>query len=245
MSHKPILSVGVIAENMSSLDILLDNEQLSSTKNGWFDTASYDRQPINIAWLYDKDEEKWHAAITDIGSKTDIGDRASQLFGGTLSCIDICTIASVSGNKQYFMPPNGVSMTSADSEFDSLNSGDSDADEKHLSSLQHKVYTGKDSNGNEQIVDACSLYNFDDLENSIDAPVQDDEELQKYDIVVRYRNDEDSGEVKYVALSSLEISGMHVPPDSDVSTVQLSSLQTYTSSGTDVIEIYKFHDTSY
>lgn len=100
---------------MSSLDILLDNEQLSSTKNGWFDTASYDRQPLRLAWLYDKTAKKWHAAITDIGSKSDIGDRASQLFSSTLSCIDTCMVASVSGSKQYFMPPSGVEMTSADS----------------------------------------------------------------------------------------------------------------------------------
>ena len=45
---------------MSSLDILLDNGQLSSTKHGWFDTASYGRQPLKIAWLYDKSAGKWH-----------------------------------------------------------------------------------------------------------------------------------------------------------------------------------------
>lgn len=225
---------------MSSLDILLDNGQLSSTKHGWFDTASYGRQPLKIAWLYDKSAGKWHAAITDIGSKSDIGDRASQLFGSSLSCVDTCTIASI-GGKQYFMPPNGLDIVSADSEFGSLNSGDSDSDEKHLSSLQHKVCVGKDGNGDESIVDAWNLYNFDDLENIVDMPGQGSEEIQKYDVVVRYRDNEDSGEVKYMSLSSLSAGG-DVPPDADVPAAGLSSIQWRDLGGGTVLQLFQFDD---
>ena len=87
------------------------------------------------------------------------------------------------------------------------------------------------------VPDQCAqLYQFDQMETS--SP--DDED----DILVR-RKDGEGAQLRYVPLSSLDISGYGTPPDADIPEVQLSSIQTHTVGGTDVLEIYRFHDTAY
>ena len=58
-------------------------------------------------------------------------------------------------------------------------------------------------------------------------------------IVRRLDEDGNSAEVNYIPLSALEISGMYVPPDADVSAAQTSSLQTREiSNGINVEELF-------
>ena len=80
----------------------------------------------------------------------------------------------------------------------------------------------------------AELYGFDKLE-TID-PLSSDH------LVIRRVDEYNGAELKYVALSSLEISGMYVPPDADVIESQTSSLQTRElDDGTKVEELYNFH----
>lgn len=60
-----------------------------------------------------------------------------------------------------------------------------------------------------------SLYDFDNLDNVVDLPT-DEEELEKYDMIVRYVED-DKAHLKYVSLSSLSAtsSDMSVAVDSE------------------------------
>ena len=60
--------------------------------------------------------------------------------------------------------------------------------------------------------------------------------------MIRRVDEYNGAELQYVALSSLEISGMYVPPDADVAESQTSSLQTRElDDGTKVEELYNFH----
>ena len=80
----------------------------------------------------------------------------------------------------------------------------------------------------------AELHDFDKLE-TID-PLSSDH------LLIRRVDEYDGAELKYVALSSLEISGMYVPPDADVAESQTSSLQTRElNNGTNVEELYNFH----
>ena len=80
----------------------------------------------------------------------------------------------------------------------------------------------------------AELHDFDKLE-TID-PLSSDH------LVIRRVDDYNGAELGYVALSSLEISGMYVPPDADVAESQTSSLQTRElDNGTKVEELYNFH----
>ena len=80
----------------------------------------------------------------------------------------------------------------------------------------------------------AELYGFDKLE-TID-PLSSDH------LVIRRVDEYNGAELKYISLSSLEISGMYVPPDADVAESQTSSLQTRElDNGTNVEELYNFH----
>ena len=80
----------------------------------------------------------------------------------------------------------------------------------------------------------AELHDFDKLE-TID-PLSSDH------LLIRRVDDYNGAELGYVALSSLEISGMYIPPDADVAESQTSSLQTRElAGGTNVEELYNFH----
>ena len=80
----------------------------------------------------------------------------------------------------------------------------------------------------------AELHSFDKLE-TID-PLSSDH------LLIRRVDDYNGAELKYISLSSLEISGMYVPPDADVAESQTSSLQTRElDNGTKVEELYNFH----
>ena len=80
----------------------------------------------------------------------------------------------------------------------------------------------------------AELHDFDKLE-TID-PLPSDH------LLIRRVDDYNGAELKYISLSSLEISGMYVPPDADVIESQTSSLQTRElQDGTKVEELYNFH----
>ena len=80
----------------------------------------------------------------------------------------------------------------------------------------------------------AELHDFDKLE-TID-PLSSDH------LLIRRVDDYNGAELKYISLSSLEISGMYIPPDADVAESQTSSLQTRElEGGTKVEELYNFH----
>ena len=80
----------------------------------------------------------------------------------------------------------------------------------------------------------AELHDFDKLE-TID-PLSSDH------LLIRRVDENNGAELKYISLSSLEISGMYVPPDADVAESQTSSLQTRElDNGTNVEELYNFH----
>ena len=80
----------------------------------------------------------------------------------------------------------------------------------------------------------AELHDFDKLE-TID-PLSSDH------LLIRRVDDYNGAELKYISLSSLEISGMYIPPDADVAESQTSSLQTRElQDGTKVEELYNFH----
>ena len=80
----------------------------------------------------------------------------------------------------------------------------------------------------------AELHDFDKLE-TID-PLSSDH------LLIRRVDEYNGAELGYVALSSLEISGMYIPPDADVAESQTSSLQTRELvGGTNVEELYNFH----
>ena len=78
------------------------------------------------------------------------------------------------------------------------------------------------------------MHGFDKLETVV--PLSSDH------LVIRRVDDNNGAELQYMALSSLEISGMYVPPDADMAESQTSSLQTRElEDGTKVEELYNFH----
>ena len=80
----------------------------------------------------------------------------------------------------------------------------------------------------------AELHEFDQL-STVD-PISTDH------LVIRRVDENNGAELKYISLSSLEISGMYVPPDADVLESQTSSLQTRVlDNGSKVEELFNFH----
>lgn len=80
----------------------------------------------------------------------------------------------------------------------------------------------------------AELYEFDQL-STVD-PISTDH------LVIRRVDENNGAELKYISLSSLEISGMYVPPDADVQEAQTSSIQTRElDNGSKVEQLFQFN----
>ena len=83
----------------------------------------------------------------------------------------------------------------------------------------------------------AELHEFDQLQ-TID-PISTDH------LVIRRVDENNGAELKYISLSALEISGMYVPPDTDVPAAETSSIQTRVlDDGSKVEELFQFHKTN-
>lgn len=107
-----------------------------------------------------------------------------------------------------------------------------------LSSLQKINMTWTSSDGERECMgEVHSIWDFQNFENTINMPT-DEEELEKYDMLVRYV-DNGTAQVKYMALSSLSASAeLSVAVDSEGASGQKSIAWL----GGDELELYKMEE---
>lgn len=92
-----------------------------------------------------------------------------------------------------------------------------------------------------------NLWDFENLSSRYNAPALTSDEMDDWDVVMRYTYGNDHtrpAEVRYMALSSIMLSASAaISGDGDTTAAGLSSIQTRElGNGDNVLELYKFHD---
>lgn len=205
----------------SSFDVVLDDMQLSSTRNCWFDTCS-EAISLNYTLLAGNDNASKGKAvfvITDLDDNQQIEARVSALVQSAGQSAKYKVVASrgiafndrardeqadITIYKDFQVPLSPIDTSvSVDSWLSAFKNEDDQ--EIGISSLQEKwmTYITEDDNGQpvENVGKVYSIYDFDDLSNNQEFDI---EKSSQYDFIMRYVPDEgNKAHVKYVNLNVL------------------------------------------